>query len=82
MSKNRTKTKLVHKKGTEILEISREKATGKLFIKNTDIEVPENKVIHNKALRSSKSNYDFSKPSQAQDLGDEWSDYAWGANDF
>jgi len=26
--------------------------------------------------------YDFSKPSQAQDLGDEWDDYAWGAEDF
>lgn len=26
--------------------------------------------------------YDFSKPFQAQDLGDEWSDYAWSANDF
>lgn len=26
--------------------------------------------------------YDFSKPYQAQDLGDEWDDYAWSADDF
>lgn len=29
-----------------------------------------------------KQGYDFSKPYQAQDLGDEWSDYAWSADDY
>lgn len=29
-----------------------------------------------------KSNWDFSKPMDAQDLGDEWDDYAWTADDF
>ena len=29
-----------------------------------------------------KVNYDFSKPSEAQDLGEEWDDYAWSADDF
>jgi hypothetical protein len=29
-----------------------------------------------------KKSYDFSKPSQAQDLGDEWDHYAWTADDY
>lgn len=28
------------------------------------------------------SGYDFNRPFWAQDLGDEWDDYAWGADDF
>lgn len=30
----------------------------------------------------SDSAYDFEKPYQAQDLGPEWDDYAWSADDF
>jgi hypothetical protein len=82
MSKNRSKTGLVHKKGKETFDVSKEKATGKYFIKGTDIEVPENKLMRKKNLGAHKRNYDFSKPSQAQDLGDEWSDYAWSADDY
>lgn len=29
-----------------------------------------------------KQSYDFDKPSMAQDLGPEWDDYAWGADDY
>ena len=29
-----------------------------------------------------QKSYDFSKPYQAQDLGEEWDDYAWSGNDF
>lgn len=29
-----------------------------------------------------ESDYDFSKPFFAQDLGDEWDDYCWSADDF
>lgn len=29
-----------------------------------------------------KKPYDFSKPYIAQDLGDEWDDYAWSADDY
>ena len=28
------------------------------------------------------SGYDFNRPFWAQNLGDEWDDYAWGADDF
>jgi hypothetical protein len=30
----------------------------------------------------STSNYDFQKPSQAQELGDEWDHYAWSEKDY
>ena len=81
MSKNRAKTSLIHVKDNIKHEISREKKTGKLFIKNTDIEVSPSKVCRKINYKSS-ANYDFSKPYQAQDLGDEWSDYAWSSDDF
>ena len=29
-----------------------------------------------------KAAYDFSKPSEAQGLGDEWDDYPWSADDY
>lgn len=29
-----------------------------------------------------KSNYNFNRPSWAQELGDEWDDYAWSGDDF
>lgn len=81
MSKNRKKTKLVHKKDGEAYEISKETKTGKYFIKNTDVEIPSNKLCRKDNIKS-KQNYDFNKPYQAQDLGDEWSDYAWTADDY
>ena len=80
MSKNRIKTNLIHKKDGNIFELSKEKISGKLFIKNTNIEVAANKVTRKGA--NSKGVYDFNKPYQAQDLGDEWDDYAWSGNDF
>jgi hypothetical protein len=79
MAKNRTKTNLVHKIGKEIHEVSKEKSTGKFFIKNTTTEIPPNKLSRK---YQSSQNYNFDKPYQAQDLGDEWSDYAWSADDF
>lgn len=81
MSKNRTKTNLIHKDGKEIFEVSRNKKTDKLYIKNTDIEVT-GKVMHKNQLKSKGENYDFSKPFQAQDLGSEWECYAWGGDDY
>lgn len=30
----------------------------------------------------SGQSYDFNKPFDAQNLGDEWDDYAWSADDF
>ena len=79
MAKNRTKTNLVHNSNGEQHRVSREKATGKLFIHNTTTEVPSNQVSKQ---GGNSSGYDFSKPSQAQDLGDEWSDYAWSGDDY
>jgi hypothetical protein len=81
MSKNRKSTNLVHKKGKEIFDISKHKTTGVFYIKGTDIEVPKNKLSHKKPIND-KSNYDFKKPYQGQDLGDEWDDYPWSADDF
>lgn len=80
MSKNRSKTGLVHIKNNETLDVSKEKATGRFFIKGTDVEVPSTQL--SKKSGKDKSSYDFSKPSQAQNLGDEWSDYAWSADDY
>ncbi len=79
MSKNRVKTNLIHKRGKEVFEVSREKATGKYFIKGTAEEVPANKLTR-KQQRSPR--YDFTKPFIAQGLGDEWDDYPWGADDY
>lgn len=80
MSKNRIKTNLIHKKDGNVFELSKEKISGKLFIKNTNIEVAANKVTRKDG--NSKGVYDFNKPYQAQGLGDEWDDYAWSGNDF
>ena len=35
-----------------------------------------------KAKKNKSSNYDFNKPFFAQNLGDEWDDYCWSADDF
>lgn len=80
MAKNRVKTNLIHKKGKEVYEVSREKATGKYFIKNTDNEVPADKLSRKDGNK--KYNYDFDKPYMAQDLGYEWNDYAWSGDDY
>lgn len=82
MSKNRTKTNLVHKKGKVFFEISKEKATGKFFIKGTNEEVPENRICRKGQEPIKIGKYDFNKPYQAQDLGDEWDDYPWSADDY
>lgn len=84
MSKNRTPSGLVHKADGIIHKLSKERATGKFFIRGTNIEVPPDKIRRpeNKGIRHRKENYDFSKPSQAQDLGDEWDHYAWSADDY
>ncbi len=83
MAKGRFKTGLVHKKGGEIFDISRERSTGKYFIRGTQIEVPADKLCkkgQEKNLHKQKYNKDI--PWHAQELGDEWSDYAWSANDY
>ena len=79
MAKNRVKTKLLHFKDGNQYEVMREKSSGKLFIKNTEIEVM-GKVIRNNQQKIKA--YDFNKPFDAQDLGDEWDDYAWSGKDF
>jgi len=81
MANNRVKSGLVHIKGKQVFDVSKEKETGKLFIKNTFTEVPTNQVTKKNGSTNNKS-YDFNKPSQSQNLGDEWSDYAWSGNDF
>ena len=77
----RRKTNKVHfdKNGVKH-EVSREIGTDKMFIKNTNIEVT-GKVTSRKN-NSVPKGYDFSKPFMAQDLGDEWDDYAWSGDDF
>lgn len=83
MSVNRKKSGLIHIKNKEVFKLSKEIKTGKFFIRGTDIEVPENKICRpNQDLKKSKPSYDFSKPSQAQDLGDEWEHYAWSSDDY
>ena len=79
MAKNREKTNLLHFKDGNQYEVMREKSSGKLFIKNTEIEVT-GKVIRNNQQKTKA--YDFNKPFDAQDLGDEWDDYAWSGKDF
>lgn len=83
----RKKSKLVHiDKDGVTHEVSKEVGTNKFFIKNTDIDVTgrvtQPKYIKNGKVAKAKENYDFSKPMDAQDLGDEWDDYAWGGSDF
>jgi hypothetical protein len=82
MSKNRKPSGLIHQKNGVTYKLSKEIKTGKFFIRGTDIEVPPNKIRQPKNLGAKKSNYNFGKPFIAQDLGDEWSDYAWGADDY
>jgi hypothetical protein len=82
MSKGRRKTGLVHLKNKVEHEVRQDRTTDKFYIINTDIEVPSNRLKRKTNPGAHKRNYDFDKPYQAQDLGDEWSDYAWGGNDF
>lgn len=78
---NRNKTNLIHIKDGVKHQVSKEKSTGKLFIKHTQIEIAPTQVRKNSPAQS-KGGYDFSKPAQAQDLGDEWDDYAWSGDDY
>ena len=43
-------------------------------------------VVFGKTLKRHRENvnrdYNFNRPMWAQDLGDEWDDYAWTADDF
>lgn len=82
MSKNRSKTNLVTKKGKNFFELSKEKATGKFFIKGTDIEVSLNRICRKGQEPTKISKYNFDKPSFAQQLDDVWDHYAWSADDF
>jgi len=47
-----------------------------------EINLKYGKDWRNRFAIQKRQSYDFDKPYQAQDLGDEWSDYAWSANDF
>jgi hypothetical protein len=47
-----------------------------------EINLKYGKNWRQKFKSSPNKSYDFSKPFQAQDLGEEWDDYAWSANDF
>ena len=58
MAKNRVKTNLLHFKDGNQYEVMREKSSGKLFIKNTEIEVT-GKVIRNNQQKTKA--YDFNK---------------------
>lgn len=77
MSKNRSKTGFIHIKDGISHSVSKCKKTNKLFIIGTDEEV-SGKVVPKNRVKG----YDFKKPFIAQDLGDEWDDYAWSADDF
>lgn len=49
----------------------------------TKVKTPSNNPKKNKnSNQNSPKEYDFKKPFWTQDLGDEWDDYAWGADDF
>jgi hypothetical protein len=37
---------------------------------------------YGKDWRESSKDYNYNRPSWAQELGDEWDDYAWSGNDF
>lgn len=39
-------------------------------------------IVFSKRRKKNNYNYNFNRPSDAQELGDEWDDYAWSANDF
>lgn len=83
MGKNRVTSALVHVKNKKVYPISKEKATGKFFIRGTNTEVPENRLCRKgQNPEKMQNNYNFAKPSQAQGLGDEWEHYAWGADDY
>ena len=83
MSTNRKRSNLVHIKGKQVFKLSKDKHNGVFYIRGTNIVVPDNKIRRPENLGAKKkSNYDFSKPFQAQDLGSEWDDYAWSADDY
>jgi hypothetical protein len=78
----RKKTGLIHIKNNEEFDVNQDKVTLKYYIRNTDVEISSDKLTRKNNKLSKKSNYNFDKPYQAQELGDEWDHYCWGANDF
>jgi len=63
-------------------EVSKEKGENKYYIKNTEIEVTGKTTFPKGHDKHYSNNYDYSKPFDAQNLGDEWDDYAWSGDDF
>lgn len=83
MGKNRSKSGLVHIKNKVEYKVSKEKATGKFFIRGTNTEVPINRLCRpGQKPEARQNNYNFAKPSDAQDLGDEWDHFAWTESDY
>ena len=83
MAKSRIKTNMIHIKNGEEFDVTKNKKTGVLYIKGTDQELERNQVrIRYNSHQHYKKDYDFNKPSFAQELGDEWDYYAWTADDF
>lgn len=83
MGKNRVKSGLVHIKNKVEFKVSKEKATGKFFIRGTNEEIPANRLCRpGQRPEAQQKKYNFEKPLQAQKLGDEWDHYAWSADDF
>lgn len=39
-------------------------------------------VFKKRRYKKQKSDYNFNRPFHAQELGDEWDDYVWSADDF
>lgn len=80
MASNRAKTNLVHVSKKETFDVSREKATGKLFIKNTDTEVRSDRV----SRKGNEGHHSFGNSSNQSfddEEDDEWSDFAWTGDD-
>ena len=83
MSTNRKRSGLIHIKNKKVHKLSIEIATGKYFIRGTDIEVPQNRICRpEQNPKKLESKYNFDKPSHAQELDDEWDHYPWSADEF
>lgn len=77
----RKKTNLFHIRDKEKHEVTREVGTNKLFIKGTDKEVKPNQVCKQRNIKESPTTSN-QRPFVHEDLGDEWDDYAWTADDL
>lgn len=83
MGKNRVKSGLVHIKNKVEYKISKEKSTGKFYIRGTQEEIPENRLCRpGQKPEARQKNYNFMRPIDAQNLGEEWDHYAWSADDY